>query len=368
MRRTKVRMGLGLTAGLAVAIVVGLLLAIPLNAAASPVAPSPTSAGATAVPSAGAAASAKPVTWTSCSAGDYPQYVTYDPVNRYFYVDNVEPGSISVYKGTCTLIYTISLPAYAQPRGNAYDPSNNYIYVADTYLNQLYVISGTKVIQTITSTTYYGLASLDGPWGVAYDPAGGFYGGSGTIVVTNNVGNTIALFATPAPATGSTLLFDVMPVGACPSGVVYDPFFNQVMVTNLCSDNVTAIDGTIFTVDAAGIPVGKDPQGIAYDPSTEDVYVANSGGKNVTVISDDTVVKSIKVGSGPIDVAFDQSNLHLYVVNYVSGTVSVIGLTNKVTSTITLPTDAEPVGVAWDGANGHVLVTDFFHDDVYSIS
>ncbi len=349
--RTKKWMGLGVGAGLAVAIAVGLLLTVPLNAAGSTF-----------------MANAQSVSVSSCATGTYPEYVTYDPVNRYFYVDNVEGGSISVFKGTCTLVTTIALPTGASPRGNAYDASNNYIYVADETLNQLYVISGTKVIQTIASESNGGEQSLAAPWGVAYDPAGGFYDGSGYIVVSNSQGSSVSFFATPAPSTGATLYTETLPVGSCPSNIAYVPFFSELLVANTCSDNVTAIGATVLNYLDPGIPVGKAPQGIIWDPATEEIYVGNTGGKNLTVISDLSVVRSIKVGTEPIAVAFDQSNLHLYVANQISGTLSVIGITDKVTSTITLPAGADPVDVAWDGANGHMVVTSFDTSTVYSLS
>lgn len=349
--RTKKWMGLGVGAGLAVAIAVGLLLTVPLNAAGSTIMANPQS-----------------LSESSCATGTYPEYVTYDPVNRYFYVDNVLGGSISVFKGTCTLVTTIALPTGATPRGNAYDASNNYIYVADNTLDQLYVISGTKVIQTIASQTEGGVQTLVAPWGVAYDPAGGFLDGSGYIAVSNSEGSSVSFFATPAPSTAATLWTETLPVGSCPSNIAYVPFFNELVVANTCSDNVTAFGATVLNYLDSGIPVGKSPQGITWDPATERIYVGNTGGKNLTVISGISVVGSIKVGTEPIAVAFDQSNLHLYVANQVSGTVSVIGTTGKVSSTIVLPTGADPVGVAWDGANGHMLVTSFETSTVYSLS
>jgi YVTN family beta-propeller protein len=362
-RRGKEYAGLGIAAGLVVAIALGMLLAVPLSAASS------SAVGLSPTVRVHAPVSGTPTTaakGVSCAAGVNPEFVSYDAANRYFYVDNVYGGSISIFKGACTLVTTIVLPSGAQPRGNAYDASNNYIYVADAVLNQLYVISGTKIIQTIVSSTYNGHPTLSEPWGVAYDPAGGYLFGSGFLVVANAAGDTLAFFAS-TPATSPTGFLYLLPVGSCPSDVAYVPIYNAVMVANSCSDNVTSIDATYLTVIDPGIPVGSGPQGIAFDPATDEVYVTNTLGTNVTVINaEGEQFGSITVGSEPIAAAFDQTNLHLYVTNQLSNTVSEISDLNTVSKTVTV--SGEPVGLAWNAANGKMDVLGWTSGKVYVIA
>jgi len=296
---------------------------------------------------------------TTCPTGISPEYVAYDPVSKYFYVSNVGSGSISVYKGTCTLVTTITLAAGAAPRGSAYDPSNIYIFVADEALSQVYVISGTTIIQTITSGTF----SL--PWGVAFDPAGGYYNGSGSIVVTN-VGNGTIDFIGSAPSTGTSAVFYTEGVGIDPIAVAYSPFSNALMVANQGSNTVTSIDATTGAYINANIPVGLNPQGIAFDPATDQTYVTNEGGNNVTILSPSGLqFGSITVGKHPIAIAFDQKNLDMYVCNFGGKSVYLISSLNVVVKKIHLATGSEPAGLAYNVGSGKMDVVGWGSDLVY---
>ena len=175
--------------------------------------------------------------------------------------------------------------------------------------------------------------------------------------------------AANGPSDSDAFLLGVAPVGGCHNNAVFVPFYDEMMIVNACTDNLTAFDATSFTLaDPASIPVGLSPYGAVWDPATSGLYVVNVAGKNVTVVYASGGHGSIKVGAGFFAIAFDQSNLDLYVTNAVKGTVAVIGPQDKVKSTIDLPTGAQPDGVAWDGANGNMLVTDFELGMVYSIS
>jgi len=344
-------------AGIAVAIlVIGIaalfLLAQPLSAASengvaqrgATAVLAPTTAGVSSPPAKISAGT------KTCATGISPEYVAYDPVSKYFYVSNVGGGSISVYKGTCTLVTTITLPAGSVPRGSAYDPANNYIFVADESLAQVYVLSGTTIIQTITSGTF------DLPWGVAFDPAGGYLNGSASIIVTNVANNTIDFIAS-TPSTGTSAVIYTKGVGIDPIAVAYSPVYNALMVVNQGSDNVTSIDATSGAILDASIPVGLSPQGIAFDPATDLTYVTNEGGHNVTVISPTgTQWGSIKVGTNPIAIAFDQKNLDMYVCNFGSKSVYLISSANVVVKKIYLATGSDPAGLAYNVGSGKMDV------------
>src|SRR5580658_7499950 len=96
-----------------------------------------------------AAPSTATSTPTACTVGKQPGYPAYDPVNHEMYIPNSLSSNITVLKGTCTKVATITLPAGSFPLQAAFDPQNNHIYVTDNLLNQVYDIAGTKIVATI---------------------------------------------------------------------------------------------------------------------------------------------------------------------------------------------------------------------------
>src|SRR4029077_1365695 len=110
------------------------------------------------------AGSVRPSVLGPCNVGSGPYRTAYDPVRHYVYVPNQGNGTITVLKGTCTLVGTITLPSGASPIDMAFDPQNNMVYATDDSLNAVYVISGTTVMSTITNPL------LPSPWAILYDP------------------------------------------------------------------------------------------------------------------------------------------------------------------------------------------------------
>ncbi len=287
---------------------------------------------------------------TTCTAGTNPEYSAYDPTTKWLYVANSYGGTISVYKGTCTLVKTISLPTGAQPRGVVYSPGTNRVYVADWNLSQVYVINKLTIKQTVTSPY------LDHPFGLAYDPSFGYYYGGGSIWVTNQGNDTVAVLAA-YPATGPTYVYTELATGSAPTGVCYSPVFNSMAIVNQYSDNVTTYDATYLTQQAAGIPVGSDPIACAYDPATLLTYVTNFYGTNVSGIDAYFDFASVPVGLDPFGLAYDPSTLQMDVANYGSHNVSEINDVGVDSGKVKLPTADEPIVPVWDPNNNKMYVT-----------
>ena len=76
------------------------------------------------------------------------------------------------------------------------------------------------------------------------------------------------------------------------------------------------------------------------------MYVANCGSDNVSVINASTnkVIQSINVGKDPVGVAFDGSNGNIYVTNGRSNSVSVLGY---VKYAVTFTETGLPSGTIW---------------------
>lgn len=289
---------------------------------------------------------------TSCATGGHEPGVAWDPVDHRVYVSNFGAGTVSVLKGTCSIVGTIRLPNFgAQPFGIAFDPSNDWVYVVDSALDQVYAIDGTKLVATVTGNFSY-------PVGIAYDPA------AGIMLVTNW-----------APAKGyittinGTSANRTIAVGGQPVGISYDPFYNVVLVANELSDNITFINASSpSTPHHRSLAVGTRPYSIAFDPSDGDDYVSNGVGNNVTVFTGAGVhVGSVVVGRYPAGLVYSPSSLSVYVAVAHDNSVSVVhGLT--VTSKVRLGRGADPSWLAYDDRNNDVFVAGYLSGTIYVLS
>lgn len=320
----------------------GLLMAVPLVSATGPPAHSVASEAIARTP---------PVaSGTVCGVGNDPLFPAYDPVNHDVYVPNHMSGNLTILSGACKVVATVSFPSGALPFVSGFDPSNSEVYVTDANLNQVYVISGTRIIDTITSP------SFDEPRGIAFDPR------DAVMAVANFGSNTVTFIdASTNKIAGMTT------VGSAPYMFAYDPRYARLLVSNYDSDNVTSLNAASPTVekDNINIPAGDGPVGIAFDPADQYDYVANVFSNNVTVISAiGHQYGSVPAGSQPYDVVWDQADLSVDAASYISDTVSVIkGL--KVVDTITGPSSAGFVGIEYDDATDQVFVTRDTSADVY---
>ncbi|MGA8275756.1 MAG: YncE family protein, partial [Thermoplasmata archaeon] len=294
-----------------------------------------------------------PLTHAKCAinVGGIPQFATYDPVNHDLFVPNQGTANLSIISG-CKVIATVTFPAGAQTWGSGFDPQTNRVWVADGVLGQIYVLSGTgTIVKTITSATFAH------PWGIAFDPA------AGLMAVTNRNSNTVT-FLRGTAVVGTTT------VGSGPFMMVYDPTGSRLLVTNRLSANVTSLDAALPMDESLNIniAVGSGPNGIAYDPVDSDVYVANLISDTLSVINGvGTVVGTVTVGTSPTWAVWDQSKLSVYVTNIGSNTVSEVrGL--SVVYTIHGPSGAHFNGIAYDDANDRVYVTGAFVAKVYEYS
>jgi DNA-binding beta-propeller fold protein YncE len=291
---------------------------------------------------------------TSCATGASPSVPGYDPVNHYIYVPNsgiTVPGSISVFNETCHLVKTISLPSNSEPFQAAFDPSNNYMYVTDDELNVVYVISGTKIIQTITG--------FNGPEGITFDPLFTETGSGGSMDVVDSGDNLVVSII----GGGLQTLFST---GDEPYEIVFDGFCGCDVVTNSGSDTVTVY---VVTVGQFTMGVGMDPLGIACDLATGADFVANSGSNNVTVLYAwaDLYGASIPGFNQPDAVAWDQADLGIYVANAGNGKVFELGGTNgqSIVKKYSTAAGSLPFGLAYDEFNGMMYVTGGLNNRLY---
>ena len=366
--RTRIATGLG------IAVAVGVLLVLVLMPAASS-ALRPELQGVVAASN------------TSCHVGGDPQFPGYDPVNQEVYVPNFTTGNISVLKGTCTLAGTIKLPKNAEPYQALFDPANNYMFVTDYNLNQIYEISGMKIVDTYTNSSLGG--DLWGPTAMTYDTASIDAYNAGALVITNYNGNFITYLQ-----VFQGYQFGTIPVGQSPDAIAFNPTDNAVWVANEDSDNITVvnIDWYIFYQGIpsevvkveASLPVGSGLDAVAVDMANGFVYVANFGSNNVTVWNGGSTVEgySIYLGTltyesvisgldGPSGATWDQSTLQVDITSINNQKVYAVGggnVGNEISKKYSMPSDSFPTGAAYDAANGDMYVTCVGTNSVYVIA
>lgn len=245
--------------------------------------------------------------------GSYPYGITFDPVNGLLYVTNFGSNNISVVNATTNRVVAwIPMPFGIETL--AVDSSTGFVYVAEA-VYQVYAINPS----------------------------------------TNRVQWTIPLLDAGCP------------FGCAPHVQTYDTANGDIYVTDLTSDNVTAIHGN---QPVAVVPVGSGPNGAAYDSANGNIYVSNEGASvssiNLTVIngSSDRVVGQVSGSGGGPGVAYDGSNGDVYVCQNAgevgqSNFVTVVdGNLNQILASIPIRSSCQ--GAVYDPANDYVYITDRF--------
>ncbi|MHB1708599.1 MAG: hypothetical protein ACYCT2_03885 [Thermoplasmataceae archaeon] len=160
------------------------------------------------------------------------------------------------------------------------------------------------------------------------------------------------------------------PDGNNSHGGTYDPYNQELYVTNSFSNNVTVINA-FSGVSVANISVGSQPLGITYVPYNHDLYVENYNSGNLSVISSvtNTVVATVSLAGNPQFSAYDPLSETLYVSALYSGSgvIWVVNVTNNSVTTIPTPAVA-PYGLAFDPYNGYMYVADHHSNVVWAFT
>jgi len=286
------------------------------------------------------------ITTNSCGMGSLPDQPAYDPSDHYLYVPNQGSNNVTVVTPNCASVASIALPSGSDPTSAVYDPSDNYVYVADTNLSCLYVLSGTTLKKTISSSLF------DGPWDPIYDP------GEAGLIVPDYSGHNVTFVQ-------GTKVIGNYPVGIEPHAVAYDPYYATLLVANEWTDNVTILSA-INLGHVADVPVGTNPGYIAYDPADQLDYVVNLNGYNITLLTGTGAqAGSISLGTFATTVVFDQKNLDMYASCNQARYLQVIHGTSLVRTEIFVLPHADPIGEAFVDATNMMYVTDPYYDLLY---
>ena len=210
---------------------------------------------------------------------------------------------------------TGTFPNLNGPYGIAYDPANGWLYVANNYNNTVTAYNAQGAQQTLPGGSF---PNLNGPVGIAYDPANGW------LYVANYRNNTVTGYN--AQGAQQTLTGTFPHLGG-PYSIAYDPANGWFYVVNNGNNTVTAYDaqGTQQTL-VGSFPSLGGPYSIAYDPANGWLYVANNGSDTVTAYNGQGTQQGLTGGwsglNSPYSIAYDPANGWLYVANYGNNTVT----------------------------------------------
>jgi len=220
--------------------------------------------------------------------------------------------------------------------------------------------------------------------------------------ITTLAGSTIAGFA---DGTGASASFSY------PSFLAYDSANGNLYVTDPNNNEIRQVTpaGAVTTLAGSTTPGSADgtgtsasfssPQGIAYDSVNGDLYVTDTGNCNVRQVTTAGAVVTIAGGlsgrhscgsldatgtsarfSYPAGIAYDGANGDLYVTDWnnceirqvtTAGVVTTIAGSTSCGSADGTGTSARfysPVGIAYDSANGDLYVTDLGNCEIRQIT
>jgi DNA-binding beta-propeller fold protein YncE len=208
------------------------------------------------------------------------------PTNHYAYVLLPEDDKVAVLQGT-TVLHS-GIPVGDNPTDVAVNPMTGLVYVVNQNSNNVSVLSGLAVTETISVGTF--------PSAVDVDPTSGY------VYVSNSLSNTISVLQ-------GTVEVAVVPVGEAPGEISVNPSSGRAYVINTGSQydpgSLSVLDGPTHVTD---IDVGEYPRAIDVDPLSGYIYVVGGlgSGGTVAVVSDTLLVETfLPVGHSPRDVAVD---------------------------------------------------------------
>ncbi len=257
------------------------------------------------------------------------------------YVTNLGNSTVTAYdaQGTQQTL-TGTFPNLNGPYGIAYDPANGWLYVANNGNSTVTAYNAQGAQQTLTGT----FPSLSSPAGIAYDPANGW------LYVANPGNNTVTAYNAQGAKQTLTGTF---PNLNGPGAIAYDPANGWLYVANLNNNTMTAYNaqGAQQTLTSGSFPNLSNVQGIAYDPANGWLCVTN-GNNTVTAYNAQGAQQTLASGSfpnfnGPVGIAYDPANGWLYVANSGNYTVTVYNAQGtQQTPTGTFPNLSGPYGIA----------------------
>ncbi|MFI5414640.1 MAG: hypothetical protein ACHQ16_03120, partial [Candidatus Lutacidiplasmatales archaeon] len=292
----------------------------------------------------------------SISTGGSPYGILFDPANGDLYVSNYGGDNITVISGA-TNRTVANIHAGTSPGAMALDSAHHELFVANYFSNNVTVVNTTSNLAAAT------IAVGTNPIAVVVNTVSGLVdvvnvnGAQGNVSVLNPVTNTL----------GATVR-----VGSVPEAAAFDAARDRLYVANGASNNVSVVDDSNGSVDAAiATGHGAGPNSIVYDAMSGDLYVACAGSQNITVINPATNRSVANLSTGtllPASAIVDLATNEVYVVDgqttSTEANVTVVsGATNRAVASV--PLEAYPTSIAYDPVDGQVYVANGGGNDTF---
>jgi 6-phosphogluconolactonase len=220
------------------------------------------------------------------SAGNEPDFVTVDPLNRFVYAVNFVSNSISAFKiedgGTLTPVGTTNTGA--GPQGMVVDPTGKHAYTVNFAENSVSGYAINQTSGTLTPLPDFPLQTSTGPNAITVTTTS-----AGTFVyVVSLETNRVSTYS--MDSTGKLTSVGTVGTGPGPEGIAIaknqsgDQF---AYVGNGSSDNVSAYrinaNGTLTEL-LPRVQAGNDPEGMAVgtNGSEQFVYALNHASNDVS--------------------------------------------------------------------------------------
>ncbi|WP_179020745.1 YncE family protein [Winogradskyella forsetii] len=156
-----------------------------------------------------------------------------------------------------------------------------------------------------------------------------------------------------------------------PQDMVYNPANDLFYVANQLSDSVSVIDvfGTLITtisLSSSNLPGSISPVAVTVNTKTDSpkfgvIAVACSVSNEVVFIDNEIVIRRENIGKRPIDISYNIFDDCYYIANLISGTISKISNTYRVTNFLNI-LGARNLGMNED--NGDLYIYSVENSDI----
>lgn len=206
------------------------------------------------------------------SVGQGPVNAVYDATHGYVYVTSEFSWYEAIFSGT-TLVESL-LIHFANAFDTVYDPYNGYVYVINSTLEggRYGAGLGTALAAAIDGLTFVDSFAIGG--GPQFGAVAAVDVVDGWLYIPDAENDQVSII------NGSTVI-DTVGVGALPSNALYDPENGFMYISNEGALSVSILNGTSVLYQPT---VGTFPEDLIYDSENDRVYVADFGQGAVVVL------------------------------------------------------------------------------------
>jgi DNA-binding beta-propeller fold protein YncE len=288
---------------------------------------------------------------TSVSVGNSPSAVAIDPGKNVAVVANQADGTVSV----------LSLGPILSPQITEISSANTFTTSSSgsfTLLVNGFGFASNATVR-LDGATVATAVNSSGRQATATIP--------GSMLVSPRIYSLDVMNPTSGSVSNeeSFMVIGSVPIGQNPIAVAIDPTLDEALVTSQGAINPStgacAGPGTVSIVNlaavavAATLPVGTCPEGVAVSPRLGRAVIANNGSDDSTVVDyvNDVVLGTVSLGSNatPMGVAIQQDSSMALVADFGSNAVSTFSISGSSLSTTTaspIPVDQGPMAVSVD--------------------